>query len=157
MSTNRTRIPTNIVDNPRLDAALAAPPPSLPAVREVVTEPMNETSAAYADAWRAAMQTHGARAYIHTANIRASADFPLTTPGTTSIRHVFGEDADVHTIQRQLRHDIPALRDYEAAIETLLATWACDQRIRLSAQRAADYLAQRDEHLKGDAEPTELP
>ena len=122
-----------------------------------MTTPISEDAHAYADAWRDAIQRHGARTYLRTADIRNAAGFALTRPTAAAIRTVFGQHADVPTITSRLRDAQHALRDYEAAIEAILAAWACDQRIRLSAQRAASYLRQRQRHLDADEDPMRTP
>lgn len=147
----------DLLDNPRLDAALADPPPELPAIHETAATPISEAASAYADAWRDEIQRHGARVYIRTADIRSAAGLALTRPTADAIRTVFGQTADVPTLTAVLRDDERALRDYQATIETILAAWACDQRIRLAAQRAAHYLRHRARHQDADADPARTP
>ena len=147
----------DLLDNPRLDAALADPPPELPTIRETASTPITKEATAYADAWRDEIQRHGARVYIRTADIRGAAGFALTHPTPSAIRNVFGQTAIIPAITACLQDDERALRDYEATIETVLATWACDQRIRLAAQRAAHYLRHRARHQDADADPARTP
>lgn len=132
----------------------------LPTLTEFTGQPVSEEARAFADAWHDELLPHGAREYFRNQDIRRAASFAVTHTSSEAIRRIFGEGCNVPSVVQALKGDYRVLLEYEDAVETILATWAADESVRLAAKHEADFRMHLAHHVadplaENDPDPSE--